>query len=268
MSDTLAEIIAYKRDIVAANKAQCSRADLEKQAQDAPTPRGFARALRRTVERGKPALIAELKKASPSKGIIRAEFNVETLSQAYYAGGATCLSVLTDERYFQGHNSFLKQASQTVPLPILRKDFMVDTYQIPESRALGADCILLIMAALSDAQAIELEDAALALGMDVLLESHNRKELERALTHLRSPLMGINNRNLKTLAVDINTSVTLAPLIGADRVAICESGIATHADITAMRSNNMHCFLVGESLMRQDDVTHATKSLLGEATKK
>lgn len=264
MSDTLAEICDYKRGFVAERKQRISQATLERQIQDAPAPRGFAASLRAKITSGTPALIAELKKASPSKGLIRKDFDPITLAAAYQQGGAACLSVLTDERYFQGHDAYLQAVIADCSLPVLRKDFMVDPYQITESRALGADCILLIMAALSDAQAKELEAAAHGYGMDVLIESHDQAELERALTHLKSPLIGINNRNLKTLEVTLDTSKNLSALISDDKLAICESGIATHADIATMQAHDMHCFLVGESLMRQNDVVAATRVLLGE----
>ncbi len=262
MSDTLAEIVAYKRDVVMQRQASVSLSELEQRTQNVSPPKGFANALRTTITQGKPALIAELKKASPSKGLIREAFEPVSLAQAYKEGGASCLSVLTDERYFSGCDAYLEQVVMASPLPVLRKDFIIDPYQIVESRALGADCILLIMAALSDAQAVELEQAALALGLDVLVESHNAQELERALMHLQTDLIGINNRNLKTLAVDLQTSIDLVSMIPEGTLAICESGIATAADVARMRAHGLHGFLVGESLMRHADVAQATRELL------
>lgn len=259
----LQEICAKKREHIATKKSAVSLAELEMRAQGAEAPRGFATALRNASKGNGIGIIAEVKKASPSKGLIRADFSPPVLARAYQAGGATCLSVLTDTPYFQGEDSFLISARGAVTLPVLRKDFMLDPYQVLESRALGADCILLIMAALSDEQAKELESAAFALNMDVLIEVHDEEELERALTHLTSPLLGINNRNLKTLEVDLATSEQLAPRIPANYIGICESGIATPQDIARMKAANLHCFLVGESLMRQTDVATATRALLG-----
>ena len=263
MKDTLAEIMEYKAHVVAERKARLPLHEIEMLASEARAPFGFARALKCIVAEGGIGLIAELKKASPSKGVIRPDFNPILLADAYEKGGATCLSVLTDERYFQGEDAFLRQVAAISPLPVLRKDFMLDTYQVAEARALGADCILLIMAALTDNQAQELEAAAIGYGMDVLIEVHDASELDRALNHLQSDLMGINNRNLKTLEVNLETSITLAKNIPAGKIAICESGITTHSDILAMQRHGMHCFLVGESLMRASDVEGATRALLG-----
>ena len=265
MSDTLANICATTRAHVANKKQRVSQTSLYNRSLDQTPARGFHLALKTIVASGGIGLIAEVKKASPSKGIIRADFDPEMLAKSYEIGGATCVSVLTDEKYFQGNDAYLLLARGSIKLPILRKDFMLDTYQILESRALGADCVLLIMAALTDAEAIELETLARELGMDVLVEVHDQPELERALTHLQSRLIGINNRSLKTLAVDLATSEALRPLIPADYTVVCESGIATPADIARMRVADMHCFLVGESLMRQPDVTLATRTLLTEA---
>ena len=262
MSDTLAEICAKKREHIAAQKQAVPEAAIYDRALNVTPPRGFHAALKKQVAAGGVGLIAEVKKASPSRGLIRADFDAATLAKAYAAGGATCLSVLTDIPYFQGADEYLVAARAAVSLPVLRKDFMLDPYQILEARSLGADAILLIMAALTVAQALELESLSRELGMDVLIEVHDEAELERALAHLTSPLIGINNRNLKTLAVDLATSETLRPRIPATHTVICESGIASPVDIARMRAAQMHCFLVGESLMREDDVTAATQALL------
>jgi indole-3-glycerol phosphate synthase len=235
--------------------------ELKELAKSASEPRGFARALETKVKRGDYGLIAEIKKASPSKGLIRKNFDPKTLARSYQAGGAACLSVLTDKPYFQGADSYLLEARKAIDLPVLRKDFMLDPYQIVESRALGADCILLIMAALEDAQAQELEAQAIELGMDVLIEVHSAQELERALT-LKSPLLGINNRNLKTLVVDITTTEVLATLVPENRQLIAESGLNSSQDLARMAKVGAKRFLIGESLMKQGDVETATKNLL------
>jgi indole-3-glycerol phosphate synthase len=261
MSDTLARILADKRNFVGARKQVRSFADLERDARAASCPRGFCEALSRAQRDGRFGLIAEIKKASPSKGLIRADFEPAELARAYEAGGATCLSVLTDEPYFQGADRYLRAARAAAPLPVLRKDFIVDPYQVVESRGLGADCILLIMAALDLAQAKELEDAAHHWGMDVLVEVHDVAELEMA-TQLSTRLLGINNRDLKSLSVDIARSIELAAMLPQGYVVVGESGLKTRADLDRLADHGITCFLVGESLMAQDDVAAATRRLL------
>lgn len=263
MSDVLAKICDDKRAHVARCKAEVSLDALERRAKDRNPARGFAAALEATAARSGYGLICEIKKASPSKGLIRQDFDPPTLARAYAAGGATCLSVLTDEPYFQGRDDHLRAARSAVTLPALRKDFMLDPYQIVESRALGADCVLLILAALSDDQAAELEVTANGLGMDVLLEVHDGAELDRAL-RLQSPLLGINNRDLKTLAVDLAATETLAARVPDGRLPISESGLYSREDLARMRAVGARAFLIGESLMRRDDVTAATAALRPE----
>jgi indole-3-glycerol phosphate synthase len=260
MNTILDRIKTYKLAEVAAAKAARPIGDVEDAARAAPVPRGFANALRDASAKGY-GLIGEIKKASPSKGLIRADFDPPALAKAYQDGGATCLSVLTDGPSFQGADVFLTQASEATSLPCLRKDFIYDTYQIAESRALHADCILLIMASLTDMQAAELELAAVEWGMDVLIEVHDRTELERA-ARLKSPLIGINNRNLHTFEVTLDTTRDLARRVPEDRLIISESGLYTPHDLADLARFGARCFLIGESLMRQADVAQATRDIL------
>jgi len=262
MSDVLQRILAEKRSAVAAAKASRPLSVVEFRASRVAPPRGFIAALEQALAAGRYGLIAEIKRASPSRGLIRADFDPAQLAQAYAEGGATCLSVLTDEPYFQGLPVHLERARRAVDLPILRKDFMLDPYQVAEARAMGADCILLIMAALSDAQAGEIEDAAVGYGMDMLIEVHDGAELDRAL-RLSGRLVGINNRNLKTLDVDLKTTEELAPRLPPGRIAVSESGLTSPEQLARMARAGARCFLVGESLMRERDVAAATRALLG-----
>ena len=260
-NNVLTEICDRKREHVEAQKRAMPIPTLLKRIDNAPPPRGFAETLARKIGDENYGLVAEIKKASPSKGLIRADFDPPALARAYEAGGATCLSVLTDEPYFQGSDDYLIAAREAVSLPVLRKDFIVDHYQVLESRALGADCILLIMACLDDAEARDFADEAKALGMDVLVEVHDRAELDRALK-LDARLIGINNRDLKTLKVDLKTAEALAPLVPHDRIAVGESGLHTPDDLDRLAAAGARCFLVGESLMREKDVAAATRKLL------
>jgi indole-3-glycerol phosphate synthase len=261
MTQTILEKIkGYKLEEIAADKAAVPLEEIEARAAGAPPVRPFADALQSaSIENY--GLIAEIKKASPSKGLIREDFKPAELAAAYAAGGATCLSVLTDTPSFQGAKEFLVEAREACDLPVLRKDFMYDTYQVAEARSLGADCILIIMASVSDAQAAELEDAATHYGMDALIETHNAEELERAL-HLKSRMIGINNRNLNTFETTLDTTRQLSKHIHGDRIIVCESGLNTSEDLADMARYGARVFLIGESLMRQDDVAAATRSLL------
>jgi indole-3-glycerol phosphate synthase len=264
-SDVLTRICANTRAEVATRKAKTSIEALRQTiAVRGNAPRGFGQALKDAVVHGRYSLIAEIKRASPSGGLIRTNFDPTALARAYQAGGATCLSVLTDERWFHGTPAHLQAARAAVHLPVLRKDFILDPWQVYESRAMGADCILLIMAALSDAQARELEAVARALDLDVLVEVHDQPELERALG-LETQLIGINNRNLKTLQTDLATTEALAPLVPPDRFLVAESGIRNTGDLRRLAAAGAQCYLVGESLLRHTDVAAATRALLGHA---
>lgn len=262
MTDTLSAILAYKRDEVVARRRERSLSALDAEARAQPAPRGFARALADAEKAGHYPLIAEIKKASPSKGLIRADFSPPDLARAYQLGGATCLSVLTDMPSFQGADTYLVQARAAVPLPALRKDFMVDVWQIAESRALGADAILIIMAAVDDGLAADLAAAAASYGMDALVECHDEPEVVRAL-RLPCQLVGVNNRDLRTFETRLDTTERLAPLVPTDRRLVAESGLTSTADLARLARAGAGAYLVGESLMRQDDVTAATRRLLG-----
>jgi indole-3-glycerol phosphate synthase len=263
--DVLQQILRRKREEVAERSARTPLRELSARAADTPPTRGFARAIEATVAAGKPAVIAEVKKASPSKGVIRADFDPAAIARSYAAGGAACLSVLTDVDFFQGADACLQQARGACALPVLRKDFTVDPYQVVEARALGADCILLIVAALDDDALAGLCAQALALGMDVLVEVHDRDELARALqlpaADGRAPLLGINNRNLRTFEVSLDTTLSLRDAVPADRRLVTESGIVDPADVARMRAAGIEAFLVGEAFMRADDPGAALRAL-------
>jgi indole-3-glycerol phosphate synthase len=261
MTTILDRILETKRAEVAAKKATTSLASLEAMISRRDTPRGFRKALDKKAKSG-PALIAEVKKASPSKGVIREDFDPAAHALAYLKGGAACLSVLTDEEYFQGDDAYLALIHETVPLPLLRKDFMIDPWQAHESRALGADAILIIVAALDDTRMTEIEAAAIDCGLDVLVEVHDEKELERALK-LKSGLIGVNNRDLRDFSVSFDRTYELVGKAPAGCTFVAESGLTSRADLDAMRAHGVNCFLVGESLMRAENIEMATKELLG-----
>lgn len=249
----LEKILVRKAEEVAARRAIVTLDELERQARQGDPVRGFARALIERAQQKRPAVIAEIKKASPSKGVIREHFVPAEIAQSYEAGGAACLSVLTDIDFFQGADLYLQQARAACSLPVIRKDFMIDPYQIVEARALGADCVLLIVAALDDARMLELAQVAKEQGLDVLVEVHDGNELERALTQLDTPLLGINNRNLHTFEVSLDTTLDLLPRIPRDRLVVTESGILNRADVELMQINEVFTFLVGEAFMRAED---------------
>jgi len=266
MHDVLNRILARKCDEVAARSARTSLRELEARLADAPPPRGFAAAIECSIARGAPAVIAEVKKASPSKGVIRADFDPAAIARSYAAGGATCLSVLTDADFFQGADAFLQQARAACALPVLRKDFTVDEYQVVEARTLGADCILLIAAALDDRDMRSLAARTLSLGMDVLIEAHDGDELARALAvpasaDGRAPLLGVNNRDLRTFEVSLETTLRLRDNVPAGRRLVAESGISAAADVRLLRDAGVEAFLVGEAFMREDDPGAALQRL-------
>jgi indole-3-glycerol phosphate synthase len=262
MSDILQRIVEVKREEIAAARPKRSAADLQELARGQSVPRGFGAALRAKVARGDAAVIAEIKKASPSKGVLREQFDPAAIAASYAGHGAACLSVLTDVQFFQGHEDFLVAARAACALPVIRKDFIIDPYQVVEARAMGADCVLLIAACLGDGQMAELEHAAFEQGMDVLVEVHDGAELERAL-RLRTPLLGINNRNLRTFEVTLQTTLDLMAAVPPDRLLVTESGILAQADVAKMRAAGVHAFLVGEAFMRAADPGVALEALFG-----
>jgi indole-3-glycerol phosphate synthase len=252
MSDILNKILARKAEEIRTRSEAVSLATLKAQCENVPAARGFTDALHRKIDAGQAAVIAEIKKASPSKGVIRADFHPADIARSYQQGGAACLSVLTDIDFFQGADAYLQQARAACTLPVLRKDFTIDEYQVYEARAMGADCILLIVAALGDAQLAELNNLAMDLGMDVLVEVHDVEELERAL-QIDAPLIGINNRNLRTFEVSLETTIAMKDMVPKDRLLVTESGILIRDDVQKMRGNSVHAFLVGETFMRAEN---------------
>ena len=264
MSDILNTILARKLEEIAERRARAPLAELKARARDSSPVRGFADALRTAIAHGEPAVIAEVKKASPSKGVIRPDFHPAEIAFSYEFGGASCLSVLTDVDFFQGADAYLQQARAACALPVLRKDFTIDPYQVYEARVLGADCILLIVAALDDFQLAELSDLAMQLGMDVLVEVHDIDELERAL-QVPAPLLGINNRNLRTFDVSLDVTLSMKDAVPRDRVLVTESGILAPADVATMRNAGIHAFLVGETFMRADEPGEALRTLFFDA---
>jgi len=262
MNDVLQKILARKAEEVADRRARMPRAELAARADDTGPVRGFAAALEAKVAAGQAAVIAEIKKASPSKGVLRADFRPDQIAASYQRGGAACLSVLTDVDFFQGHDDFLVQARQACALPVLRKDFTIDEYQILEARALGADAVLLVVAALDDAQLVGFCDLALGLGLDVLVEVHDADELERAL-QTASPLIGINNRNLRSFEVSLDTTLALKAAVPADRRLVTESGILARTDVETLRAAGVQAFLVGEAFMRAEEPGEALRALFG-----
>ena len=263
MSDILRTILEKKTEDVAARRSQISLSELQLLCADQLPTRGFASALQHSLERGQPAVIAEIKKASPSKGVIRQDFYPSQIAVSYELGGATCLSVLTDKPFFQGCDDYLSQAREACTLPVLRKDFVIDPYQVYEARAIGADCILLIVSALSEIQLVDLAGLALSLGLDVLVEVHTLDELECAL-QVPSPLIGINNRNLQTFTVSLETTLGLKPFVPADRILVTESGIQTKDDVCRLRQAGVNTFLVGEAMMREPESGQALYDLFYE----
>ncbi|WP_045726677.1 indole-3-glycerol phosphate synthase TrpC [Xanthomonas sp. GPE 39] len=264
MSDILRTILARKTEEIAERSARVPLTELVARAEAMPSTRGFARALQAAIANGDPAVIAEVKKASPSKGVIRPDFHPADIAVSYQFGGAACLSVLTDQDFFQGHDRYLQQAREACTLPVLRKDFTIDPYQVYEARVLGADCILLIVAALDDLQLAELSSLALHLGMDVLVEVHDIDELERAL-QVPAPLIGINNRNLRTFEVSLQTTLSMKEAVPRDRLLVTESGILSQADVAMMRTAGVHAFLVGEAFMRAEEPGEALRQLFFSA---
>lgn len=252
MSDILKKILRDKAIEVTERAQQCSLRELSSKVEHLPPTRGFAAAIRKDISEGRSGVIAEIKKASPSKGVIREDFEPAEIARSYAKNGASCLSVLTDEQYFQGHTEYLKQARAACSLPVLRKDFMIDPYQVYEAREMGADAILLIVAALGDPMMIDLEQTAMALNLDVLVEVHNEAEMERAL-RLQTPLLGINNRNLRTFETSLDTTLSMLSMIPDDKIVISESGIHSVEDIQLLRANHVNGFLIGEAFMRAND---------------